>query len=138
MTRVSSHWLRINRAFLLLAAGQALHSLEEYLTELWEHLAPARYVSSLVSDDLALGFVAINLAIVALIFWTYFSAVKTRTPASRGLVWFWAILETLNGIGHIGFGMNAGGYFPGLYSAPLLMLTGLYLISQLARQETGI
>lgn len=126
----------IKRAFLLLAFLQALHSLEEYMFELWEHLAPARIVSSFVSDNLPVGFAVVNVAIVALIFWTYFSAVRKDISASRGLVWFWAILETLNGAGHIGFGLSAGGYFPGLYSAPLLLLTGVYLLVELGR--TGI
>lgn len=122
----------IKRAFLLLAFLQALHSLEEYKFELWDHLAPARIISSFVSDDLAVGFAAVNVTIVVLIFWTYISAVR-KDAGPRGLVWFWAILETLNGAGHIGFGLSSGGYFPGLYTAPLLLLTGVYLLVELGR-----
>lgn len=128
--------ITIKRAFLLLAFLQALHSLEEYVFELWDYLAPARIISGLVSDNLAVGFAAANAVIVALIFWTWYSAVGKGTSGSRGLVWFWAILETLNGAGHIGFGLSAGGYFPGLYSAPLLLLTGAYLLIELGRAKT--
>lgn len=123
---------RIQRAFLWLAIFQALHSLEEYVFRLWDVLAPARFLSGLVSDDLPLGFAAINLTIVATVFWCYFVPVRNGGSSARAIVWFWAVLETLNGFGHIGFGIAAGGYFPGLYTAPFLLLVGGYLLLQLA------
>lgn len=126
---------RSARTFLLLAVLQALHSLEEYVGRLWEQLAPARFVSSLVSDDLAVGFAIINLGIVALAFWCYLVPVRRSLPSARGVVLFWAILESLNGAGHILFGIDAGGYFPGLYTAPFLLLCGLYLLVQVTRVQ---
>lgn len=128
---------RIRRAFLLLTLLQALHSLEEYAGHLWEKLAPARFVSSLVSDDLPVGFAAINIGIVLLAFWCYLVPVRKSLPGARGVVLFWAILESLNGAGHILFGINAGGYFPGLYTAPLLLLCGLYLLVQVTRDPNS-
>ena len=128
---------RIRRAFLLLTVLQALHSLEEYAGHLWEKLAPARFVSSLVSDDLPVGFAAINIGIVLLAFWCYLVPVRKSLPGARGVVLFWAILESLNGAGHILFGINAGGYFPGLYTAPLLLLCGLYLLVQVTRDPNS-
>ena len=128
---------RIRRAFLLLTLLQALHSLEEYAGHLWEKLAPARFVSSLVSDDLSVGFAAINIGIVLLAFWCYLVPVRKSLPGARGVVLFWAILESLNGAGHILFGINAGGYFPGLYTAPLLLLCGLYLLVQVTRDPNS-
>lgn len=129
---------RIQNAFLLLAIFQALHSLEEYFFELWDHLAPARFLSGLVSDDLRLGFATINLMIIVLVFWCYLGPVRNARPSARAIVWFWAILETLNGIGHIGFGFSSGGYFPGLYTAPFLLLVGVFLLVQLARTPQTI
>jgi Protein of unknown function with HXXEE motif len=127
---------RTANAFLLLAIFQALHSLEEYVGRLWEHLAPARFVSSLVSDNLPVGFAIINIGIVALAFWCYLVPVRRSLPGARGIVLFWAILESVNGAGHILFGINAGGYFPGLYTAPLLLPSGLYLLVQASRVQT--
>jgi hypothetical protein len=124
---------RIRTGFLILALLQTLHSLEEYSNRLWEQLAPARFVSSLVSDDLPVGFAVINTAIVLFAFWCYLVPVRGSSPSARGIVLFWAILETLNGAGHVLFGINAGGYFPGLYTAPFLLLCGLYLLVQVIR-----
>lgn len=123
----------IQRTFLLLAVFQALHSFEEYVSRLWEHLAPARFVSGLISDDLSFGFAVINLTIVALVFWSYLGPVRNAGSGARPLVWFWAVLETLNGAGHILFGISSGGYFSGLYTAPFLLSVGAYLLVQLNR-----
>jgi len=126
---------RIQYTFLLIAILQTLHSLEEYAFELWEHLAPARFLSGLVSDDLSLGFAIINLGIIAAAFWCYFVPVRNGGSGALSVVWFWAMLETLNGIGHIGFGLFSGGYFPGLYTAPFLFLAGSFLVVQLFRSQ---
>ena len=53
------------RLFLLLIVAQALHSIEEYAFALWEVLAPARFVSGLVSENLSVGFAVANAMIVA-------------------------------------------------------------------------
>jgi hypothetical protein len=56
-----------NRAattFGLLILAQAAHSIEEYAGRLWESFPPARFVSGLVSDDLRLGFLVLNVALV--------------------------------------------------------------------------
>jgi hypothetical protein len=42
--------------FLFLILTQAAHSIEEYVTRLYQVFAPARFVSSLISNNLALGF----------------------------------------------------------------------------------
>jgi hypothetical protein len=39
--------------FVFLVIAQAAHSVEEYVTRLFEVFTPARFVSGLVSDDLA-------------------------------------------------------------------------------------
>lgn len=118
-------------AFLFLAIFQALHSLEEYVFKLWEHLYPARLLSGLVSEDLSLGFAVINSTIVVLIFWSYLVPLRNNLTWARHVVWFWAVLETLNAIGHLWFGVSSGGYFPGLYTAPFLLVLGIFLIRQL-------
>ena len=49
----------------------AAHSIEEYTTRLYDVFPPARFVSSLVSDDLATGFVIANVALVGFGFWCW-------------------------------------------------------------------
>ena len=108
--------------FLFLILAQAAHSIEEYVTKLYEVFAPARFVSSLVSNDLALGFLVANAALVAFGLWCWAVPVRSGWHAARGLVWFWTILELGNGIGHLALAWSRGGYFPGVATAPLLLL----------------
>lgn len=54
--------------FLFLVITQAPHSIEEYVTRLYQVFAPARFVSSLVSNNLALGFVVVNAALICIRF----------------------------------------------------------------------
>ncbi len=125
----------IQRTFLLLVIFQALHSIEEYWFRLWEVLAPARFVSGLINDDLSLGFAVINSTIVAFGIWTYVVPVRNRHSYAAGLAWFWTILEFANGVGHLLFAFSARSYFPGVYSAPLLLICSVSLAMQLSREN---
>ena len=113
--------------FLLLILTQGAHSIEEYVTKLYEVFAPARFVSRLVSNDLALGFIAVNAALVTFGLWCWVVPVRSGWHAARGLVWFWTILELGNGIGHSALALSREGYFPGVVTAPLLLLFAAWL-----------
>ena len=52
---------RSRAAFLALIIAQAAHSIEEYAFRLFDVLAPARFISGLLSDDLARGFAIANV-----------------------------------------------------------------------------
>ena len=108
--------------FLFLILAQGAHSIEEYVTKLYEVFAPARFVSSLVSNDLALGFLILNTALVTFGLWCWAVPVRSGWQAARGLVWFWTILELGNGIAHSALALSRRGYFPGVVTAPLLLL----------------
>jgi uncharacterized protein with HXXEE motif len=120
--------------FLFLILAQAAHSIEEYATRLYEVFAPARFVSSLVSNDLALGFLVVNAALVTFGLWCWAVPVRSGWPAARGLVWFWTILELGNGIGHSALALSRGGYFPGVVTAPLLLLLAAWMAVLQVRQ----
>ena len=113
--------------FLFLILAQGAHSIEEYVTKLYEVFAPARFVSSLVSNDLGVGFLIFNAALVTFGLWCWAIPVRSGWQTTRGLVWFWTILETGNGIGHLGLALSRGGYFPGVVTAPLLLLLAAWL-----------
>lgn len=119
--------------FLLLIVSQAMHSIEEYASSLWKVFAPARFISGLISDDLTIGFVVLNVSIVAFGFWCYFGPVRHSWPSATILAWFWVFLELGNSIGHTYFAINQGGYFPGLYTAPPLFIFSCYLAFRLAK-----
>ena len=108
--------------FLFLILAQGAHSIEEYVTKLYEVFAPARFVSSLVSNDLALGFLILNTALVTFGLWCWAVPVRSGWQAAGGLVWFWTILELGNSIAHSALALSRGGYFPGVVTAPLLLL----------------
>ena len=114
--------------------SQAAHSIEEYGAKLYEVFAPARFVSSLVSQDLALGFLAANAAFVAFGLWCWAIPVRSRWQAARGLMWFWTILELANGVSHSALALSRGGYFPGVGTAPLLLLFAGWLAVLQARK----
>jgi hypothetical protein len=120
-------------AFLVLIAAQALHSIEEYRYRLFDVFGPARLASGVVSRDLALGFAILNAGIVALGLVTYFVFVRSGGGGARVAAAVWAILEAANGAGHTVLALAAGGYFPGLYTAPLLLGASAYLAYRLRR-----
>lgn len=120
---------RIPRAFLLLIAAQTVHSIEEYWFRLYDVLAPARAVSDALGLHRPTGFVVANIALIGFGLWCYLARIRPGRPGARGLAWFWAVLELLNGLAHGALAVAAGGYFPGIATAPLLLATGLFLIS---------
>jgi hypothetical protein len=106
--------------FLALVAAQAAHSVEEYVFHLYDVLAPARLASLAVSDDPATGFAILNTAIVAFGLWCYWARVRPGRPSAAAWMWPWVAVELVNGVGHTGFALARGGYFPGVATAPLL------------------
>jgi hypothetical protein len=113
--------LRSQNLFLGLIFAQAAHSIEEYWFRLYDVLTPARFISAMVSSNLALGFAIVNLALVSLGFWCYVARVRKRHPSGRTWAWFWTALEATNGAGHLILAASEGGYFPGAATAPLLL-----------------
>jgi len=121
--------------FALLIAAQGAHSVEEYVFHLYDVLAPARFISSLLSTDLAFGFAVANTALVTFGVWCYLARVRPGRPSAYGLAWFWVVLETANGTGHLMFALFRGGYFPGAWTAPFLLVFAVSLGVTLARSQ---
>jgi Protein of unknown function with HXXEE motif len=121
--------------FAFLIAAQAAHSTEEYVTRLYEVFAPARFVSSLVSSNLSMGFLVVNVALVGFGLWCWAVPVRLDRAAATGLIWFWTVLEAGNGIGHLTLAATRGGYFPGAASAPLLLLFSGWLLVLQSRRD---
>jgi hypothetical protein len=116
--------------FGLLILAQAAHSIEEYAGRLWESFPPARFVSGLVSDDLRLGFLALNVALVTFGVWCYLWPVSRRWRNARTVALGWALVELVNGIGHPLWSLRQGGYTPGVATAPLLLILAGTLLAQ--------
>jgi len=125
----------LRTAFLVLVLAQAAHSIEEYVFRLYDVFLPARLVSGLFSSDLRRGFAIGNILLVAWAAWCYFARVRPRHPTARTWIWFWTILEGANGTGHILFAIERGGYFPGVFTAPLLLGVSLFLVASLMKSS---
>jgi hypothetical protein len=112
---------RSQSLFLGLILSQAAHSIEEYCFRLYDLLAPARFISGMVSSNLAFGFAIVNIVLVLFGVWCYLARVRRSHPSGRNWSWFWTILEAANGAGHLILAASRGGYFPGAATAPLLL-----------------
>ena len=119
--------------FLILSQGA--HSIEEFVARLYEVFAPARFVSSLISDDLEVGFAVANAILVAFGLWCWAVPVRSGWSVARGLVWFWTILELGNGLSHSTLAMLQRSYFPGVVTAPLLFIFAVRLLVLHARHR---
>lgn len=122
---------RIKAAFGSLVVAQTAHSIEEYVGRLWESFPPATFLTGLVSPDREFGFILINSALVAFGFWCLLWPVRRDWRSATSLVWFWVVIETINGVGHPAWSFRQGSYTPGLLTAPVLLVLALYLASQL-------
>jgi hypothetical protein len=123
--------LSVSGWFALLIAAQGAHSIEEYETRLYDAFAPARFVSDRLGLDRPIGFIIANTLLVGFGLWCWLARVRPQRGAWRGFAWFWAVLESANGTGHLLLALAAGGYFPGLLSAPLLLGLGVTLALRL-------
>jgi hypothetical protein len=126
---------RFQLSFLALVAVQAAHSFEEYRGRLWEGFAPARMVSGLISNDLERGFLIGNVVLVAFGLWCFLWPIRRDWRIAVPLAWLWAGIELINGISHPLLSLRAGGYTPGVATAPVLFVLALYLASQLRARE---
>ena len=121
--------------FLLLILTQAAHSVEEYAFRLYDVFWPARFISGLLSDDLATGFVIFNVTLVLFGLWCYLARVRAGHRSAKRWVWLWIVIELGNGIGHTGIALARSAYFPGVITAPLLLVLSIYLAVQMMQVQ---
>jgi hypothetical protein len=118
---------RASTAFLVLLIVQVAHSIEEYLFRLYEVFPPARFASGLISSDRRTGFLVLNLGLIAFGFWCYAVPVRKKLSVAIPLMWFWIVLQILNGVGHPIASLVDRSYIPGTATAPFLLAIAIYL-----------
>ena len=128
---------RISINFLLIALVQGLHSIEEFFGKLWEVYPPATFLSGLVSTNLKTGFIIINVSLFIILMLTWLTTFS-KSYSTRGILWLWIILETINGIGHIIWAIIERSYEPGLATAPILLGLALWLARLLTKPGGNI
>lgn len=117
--------------FLALVSGQALHSLEEYVFEIWTSFPPAIFLTGLVSSNLEVGFLVINISLVVFGFACYFWPIRRGWPSAVAFAWLWVVIELINGIGHPVWAAVQRAYTPGLVTALILLPISLLLARRL-------
>ena len=127
---------RVNSTFLVLVLVQGSHSVEEYLGKLWEVFSPAILLTSLVSENLETGFLVINIGLFIFGIWCWFFPVLRNYTFARGLIWFWIVIEIINGIVHTVWTLFERAYTPGIATAPILLILGVYLSRLLLRLDS--
>ncbi len=125
---------KIRVTFLLIALVQGLHSIEEYYGELWDVYPPATYICGLVSNNLENGFVIINISLFIVLMLTWLITFSKNSSA-KPLLWFWCILELINGVGHSVWAIMERSYVPGLATAPVLLILSLITMKLLVIPE---
>ena len=124
---------RSRLAFLALVLTQAAHSVEEYVFKLNDVFTLSRYVSGLLSNDPATGFIIFSVALILFGLWCYLGPVRNGHRSARIWVWVWIIMQMVNGIGHLIISLVQGAYFPGAATAPLLLIIAVYLWLKVGR-----
>ena len=116
------------RVAAIAIAAQAGHFVEELTTGFHERL-PATFGLPPLSLPLFVSFNLAWLGIWALSAW----GLARRRPVALFPLWFLGIASVANGIFHPLLALNAGGYFPGLATSPLVAAVGVLLLARLAR-----
>lgn len=123
----SDHVTGVRRIAIIAVAIQAGHFGEEYLQQFYLRF-PAQLGLAPWSVEF---FVTFN--VVCLIIWVLAIANLARFPRLGTFpLWFLAIASIANGVVHPILSLADGGYFPGLWSSPLIGILGVVLISALA------
>lgn len=129
---------QIHIAYLLLVLAQAAHSIEEYIGRLWENFPPATYLCSLISDDLEKGFLIINFGLFVFGIGSWYFLVRKNHITAPIVIWFWIIIELINGVGHPIWAIVQGRYQPGVITAPLLLIIAILLLRSILNRSAPL
>lgn len=109
-----------------LVFAEFLHGFEDYVNGFYQS-----FPLYTISPEL---FVTMTLALLLLLAALIPSVAHGRRWALQ-VAKFWAIVEILNGTGHLMISLFEGGYYPGMWTAPLLLVFGAALGRSLGAPE---
>ncbi len=123
----AEHVARVRQIASIAVVAQAAHFGEEYLQQFYLRF-PAQLGLAPWSEQF---FVSFNVA--WLVVWVFAIATLTKFPRLAAFpLWFLAIASVANGVVHPLLSLVVGGYFPGLWSSPVVGILGVVLVSALA------
>lgn len=126
---------KTTKIFLILVVLQAAHSVEEYVGRLWEVFAPASYLTGLISNNHDFAFLVLNIGFIVFGIFCWLFIISTKSEISTIILWFWIIIELINGFGHTIYAIFQKEYVPGLITSPLIFITALFLVKQMKRNQ---
>ena len=122
---------RVLFAYLLAVLVQGLHFIEEYRAGFYREFPPLVGAAPWSRP----AFLLFNLAWL-LVFVLAARGLTRRWRPAAVVALFLAIGGgVLNGLGHFALAARAGAYFPGLYTAPLSLAAGSYLLLRILRRS---
>ena len=125
---------KVKWGFLVLVLIQALHSIEEYYGELWNVFPPATWLTGLISNDREFAFYIVNIGLFLFGLLSWLFIIRKDKPFAKTILWFWIILELINGIIHPTWSIMQKAYTPGVITAILLFFTSVYLLGVYAKK----
>ncbi len=120
------HVAKVRRVATIAVVAQAGHFSEEYLQEFYLRF-PAQLGLAPWSEEF---FVTFNIAWLVVWVLAIASLIKFSRLAAFPL-WFLAIASVANGVVHPLLSLAVGGYFPGLWSSPVVGILGVVLVNAL-------
>jgi hypothetical protein len=124
---------RLIALFLIGVAAQSIHFIEEFVTGFY-----CKWPEFLgLSPWSAEFFVTFNVSWIAV--WALSAAgLRAGIRAALFPTWFFAIGMTVNLVGHPLLALNAGGYFPGLWTSPVVGVIGVMLLGRLGGYTVSV
>ena len=124
---------RVQAAAAFAIGAQLLHFLEELHSAFY-----LRFPVQLGLTPWTRGFFIVFNLVWLLIWVGAAAAVRTRSVLAMLPLWFLALALVLNGIAHPLLALAVDGYFPGLYTSPLVAVFGAVLLHRLARSTAAM
>jgi hypothetical protein len=119
---------RVGRAFWLLGLAQAAHSVEEMASRLYDFMWTATERLGLPHMGMsATTFAVTNMVIIAFLLGVAPFVWQGRKWAIA-IAWAAAVVEILNGLGHLTGAVVFRGYVPGAATAAFLVAAGVSLL----------
>jgi hypothetical protein len=127
----------VERRFWLLSLVQAAHSIEEMTSRLYDFMWTATERLGLPRMGMTpTTFAVTNMVIIAFLLGVV-PFISQRRPWAIAIAWAAAIVEVLNGCGHLAGTLVFRGYVPGAATAPLLIAAGVALLLALRGRSAG-
>jgi len=122
---------RVLFAYLLAVLVQALHFIEEYRASFYREFPPLVGAAPWSRPT----FLLFNLAWLFVFVLAAQGLARRWRPAAVVALFLALGGGVLNGLGHFALAARASAYFPGLYTAPLSLAAGSYLLLRILRRS---